>query len=293
MAIDARYDFVLLFDVENGNPNGDPDAGNMPRIDPETMNGLVTDGALKRKIRDYVMMRREGAGGYDIFVKHGGVLNVEIDRAYAGVDLEKDKARKGKPTIAQRQDAKEFMCRTFWDVRTFGAVMSTGKNAGQVRGPVQLTFARSIEPIVPMEISLTRVAFTEQSKADATQSTTEMGRKHIVPYGLYRAYGFVSEPLARQTGFGQSDLDLLWESLVGMFEFDRSAARGLMSTRKLVIFKHPSALWAAPAHALFDRVLVQPRADRNGSPPRSFSDYLVTVDKAGLEERGIVVSEQP
>ncbi|MGB8267328.1 MAG: type I-C CRISPR-associated protein Cas7/Csd2 [Candidatus Velthaea sp.] len=278
MAIDVRYDFVLLFDVENGNPNGDPDAGNMPRLDPETMNGLVTDGALKRKIRDYVLLRYPGKPGYDIFVKHGGILNNEIDRAYEGVTLGKSGA-----TRAQRDTARDFMCSTFWDVRAFGAVLSTGKNAGQVRGPVQLTFGRSADPIVPMEISLTRVAFTQPEKAATTQSQTEMGRKHLVPYGLYRAYGFVSAPLAEQTGFDQQDLDTLWEALVMMFEHDRSAARGLMTTRGLYIFRHEDRLGRAPAHSLFDLIQVKKRTDPE-TPVRAFSDYDVLCKEEELPD---------
>ena len=269
MAIDVRYDFALLFDVENGNPNGDPDAGNMPRLDPETMHGIVTDGALKRKIRDYVLLRYPGKPGYDIFVKHGGILNNEIDRAYEGVTL-----GEGGATRAQRDTARDFMCRTFWDVRAFGAVLSTGKNAGQVRGPVQLTFARSVDPIVPMEISLTRVAITKPKDAEASRSDGTMGRKHVVPYALYRAYGFVSAPIAEQTGFDQQDLDTLWEALVMMFEHNRSAARGLMTTRGLYIFRHEDKLGRAPAHSLFDLIQVKKRTDPE-TPARAFSDYEV------------------
>ena len=290
MSLDARYDFVLFFDVENGNPNGDPDAGNMPRLDPETMQGLVSDGALKRKVRDYLLQRYPNAPGMDIFVKHGGVLNNEIAKAYENTGVVKAEGGKGGPTRAQREEARAFMCRTFYDVRAFGAVMSTGLNAGQVRGPVQLTFARSVEPIAPLEIAITRVAFTDQKKADEKQNSTEMGRKHIVPYACYRAHGFVSASLARQTGFDEQDLKKLWEALQMMFEGDRSAARGFMSTRRLLVFQHAGVLGNAPAHRLFDAVQVT-RKSASGSlippaeaerPACSYADYHIEVDPARL-----------
>lgn len=285
MAIDSRYDFLLFYDVENGNPNGDPDAGNMPRLYPETMQGMVTDVALKRKIRDYILLRHSEKPGYDVFVKHRTVLNEQIERAYAGVTL----PQKG-PTSDQRETAREWMCRTFWDVRTFGAVMSTGLGAGQVRGPVQIEFSRSVDPVSPLEIAITRVAFTKREKADSTSSETEMGRKHIVPYGLYVARGFVSAPLAEQTGFGQEDLEALWEALTMMFEHDRSAARGFMSTRALYIFKHGNTLGRAPAHKLFDAVKVTRNGDPQ-TPPRGFFDYAIALDRTAIPE-GIEVDER-
>jgi len=293
MAIDSRYDFLLFYDVENGNPNGDPDAGNMPRLYPETMQGMVTDVALKRKIRDYILLRHEQKPGYDVFVKHRAVLNEQIARAYDGVPLAPKKA----PTSEQRETARGWMCRTFWDVRTFGAVMSTGKGegevtggAGQVRGPVQIEFSRSVDAVSPLEIAITRVAFTKREKADSTSSETEMGRKHIVPYGLYVARGFVSAPLAGQTGFDQDDLEALWEALTMMFEHDRSAARGFMSTRALYIFKHGNKLGRAPAHKLFDAVKVTRTGDPQ-TPPRGFFDYSITVDRTAIPE-GIEVDER-
>jgi CRISPR-associated protein Csd2 len=282
--ISNRYDFVLFYDVENGNPNGDPDAGNMPRLDPETMHGLVSDGALKRKIRDYVYTRYSEEPGIDIFVKHGGILNNEIDRAYEGVSVAK-KDGKATPTADQRQTARDFMCRTYFDVRTFGAVMSTGANAGQVRGPVQLTFSRSIDPIVPLEISLTRVAFTDPKKAESTQSETEMGRKHLVPYALYRAHGFVSPQLAKQTGFSEDDLAKLWTALENMFELDRSAARGTMSSRLLCIFRHESPYGDAPAHRLFDAISVRRRPNGGTGPARSFGDYEIQIDRSKIPDQ--------
>ena len=275
-AIENRYDFVLLFDVKDGNPNGDPDAGNLPRIDPETGHGLVTDVCIKRKVRNYVHIVKELSPSFDIFIKEKAVLNNLIDQAH---DQEDVKAKeKGEKTEAARQ----YMCKNFYDVRTFGAVMSTGKNAGQVRGPVQLTFARSIDPIVPLEHSITRMAVATEAEAEKQKGDNRtMGRKFTVPYALYRCHGFISAPFAAQTGFGEDDLNLFWDALTNMFEHDRSAARGQMTTRKLVVFKHDSKLGKAPAHKLFDLVGVSRKTDQL-SPARSFSDYEVVINGGGL-----------
>jgi CRISPR-associated protein Csd2 len=272
-AIEHKYDFVLLFDVQDGNPNGDPDAGNLPRIDPETGNGLVTDVCLKRKLRNHVMLTKKGATGYDIFVKEKAILNLAIKEAHQDPEVKAEKD-KGKKT----DKAGAVMCRRFYDVRAFGAVLTTGDNAGQVRGPVQLTFSRSIDPIVPLEHSITRVAVTTEEDAEKQQGGNRaMGRKATIPYGLYRCHGFVSAPLAKQTGFSAEDLALLWDGLLNMFEHDRSAARGLMNTRKLIVFEHDSELGRAPATALFEKVQV--RRKDPAAPPRAFSDYTVEVPK--------------
>lgn len=275
-----RYDFVILFDVENGNPNGDPDAGNMPRIDPETGYGLVTDVCLKRKIRNYVEMVKGDAAGYRIYIKEGIPLNQNHIEAYKAVNLPTDdKTSKAKPDEVQR--ARVWMCANFFDVRTFGAVMSTGLNCGQVRGPVQLNFSRSIDPIVQQEITITRMTVTREEEADKEHT---MGRKHIVPYGLYRAEGYISAKLANDptkgTGFSEEDLELFWEALINMFEHDRSAARGKMATRKLFIFKHDSELGNAPAHKLFELINISKKETIN--PPRSFGDYEIRVDKSTI-----------
>ena len=282
-----RYDFVLLFDVKDGNPNGDPDASNMPRIDPETGHGLVTDVCLKRKLRNFVSLTRGSAPGYDLFVKEKAVLNSLIEKAYAdlGIDLGKPpegkrkRAERGRGEAGEVNRARVEMCRTYFDVRSFGAVMSTGPNAGQVRGPVQLTFARSVDPVVALEHSITRMAVATAEEAEAQGgSNRTMGRKSTVPYGLYRAHGFISPQLAAQTGFSRADLDVLWEALQNMFEHDRSAARGLMSLRRLIVFRHESPLGNAPAHRLFE--LVQVERVAGGRPPRDFSDYAVAVQPA-------------
>ena len=273
-----RYDFVILFDVENGNPNGDPDAGNMPRVDPETGYGLVTDVCLKRKIRNYVETLKEDAPGYRIYIKDGVPLNRSDNEAIAalGIDGDLKAAKKSTPDIDRK--LRDWMCQNFFDIRTFGAVMTTfvkgALNCGQVRGPVQLGFARSVDPIVPQEVTITRVAIT--TEADAEKKGTEMGRKHIVPYGLYRAEGFVSANLARKTtGFSDEDLQLLWQAILNMFENDHSAARGKMAVRELIIFKHDSELGNAPSYKLFDAVTV---ARKDGiAVPRSYQDYPVTV----------------
>lgn len=278
-AIKNRYEFVILFDVENGNPNGDPDAGNMPRIDPETGYGLVTDVCLKRKIRNYVETVKEDGEGYQIYIKDNVPLNVSDKRAFTALNVdEKDtkKAKKDNPKLDEQ--VRDFMCNNFFDVRTFGAVMTTfvkaALNCGQVRGPVQLGFARSVDPIVQQEVTITRVAIT--TEADAEKKGTEMGRKHIVPYGLYRAEGYVSANLARKvTGFSDSDLELLWDAILNMFEHDHSAARGKMAVRELIIFKHDSELGNAPAHKLFE--LVEAKLVDGATVPRSYKDYAVKV----------------
>lgn len=294
-ALNNRYDFVYLFDVTNGNPNGDPDAGNLPRLDPETNHGLVADVCLKRKVRNYVAMTRGDAPGHEVFVAERAILERQQKRAWDAI----------APNIADRtklpkdeQKAREitsWMCANFFDVRTFGAVMSTkGANCGQVRGPVQFGFARSVEPILPLEVSITRMAATTEADAESKGDVRTMGRKHIVPYGLYRGHGFVSACLAdgagAGTGFSDEDLELFWTALERMFDHDRSAARGEMTARRLIVFKHDSALGAAPAHRLFERVTIkrvfkaeQHNLGDHGLPPaRSYSDYAVHVDESDL-----------
>ena len=285
--IKHRYDFVLLFDVKDGNPNGDPDAGNSPRIDPETGHGLVTDVCLKRKIRNYVCLAKTSASnngpdpGYDIYVKEKAVLNLQHKRAYDALGLKSDS--KGKEKAGQVSDARAWMCQTFFDIRMFGAVMTTEVNCGQVRGPVQFAFARSIDPIVSLEESITRMAVTNERDFEKERT---MGRKEIVPYGLYVAHGFISPHLAADTGFSNEDLELLWRALGsnqgdgGMFEHDRSAARGEMASRRLIAFEHESMLGNAPAHSLFGRLKIT-RKDL-AKPARSYSDYEVTLDKGNL-----------
>ena len=277
--IKNRYDFVVLFDVENGNPNGDPDAGNMPRVDPETGFGLVTDVCLKRKIRNYVEMAKEGEDGYGIYIKDQVPLNRSDAQALESLGIGKDlkAAKKNDPDIDVK--IRDWMCAHFFDIRTFGAVMTTfvkgALNCGQVRGPVQLGFARSVDPIVPQEVTITRIAIT--TEADAEKKGTEMGRKYIVPYGLYRVEGFVSANLARKvTGFSEDDLQLLWQAILNMFENDHSAARGKMAVRELIVFKHDSELGNAPSYKLFDAVHVKRNDDVDVA--RQYSDYTVTVD---------------
>lgn len=272
--IQNRYDFVYLFDVVNGNPNGDPDAGNLPRLDPETSRGLVTDVCLKRKIRNYVELSKGQIPPYEIYVREKAVLTTQQKRAHEALP-------EGTPAADKTSIARTWMCHNFFDVRTFGAVMSLKEyNCGQVRGPVQLSFARSEDTIVPMDISITRMAVATEREAEAQGGDNRtMGRKSIVPYGLYRCHGFISAPLAAQTGFGEEDIALLWESLQNMFEHDRSAARGEMAARKLIIFKHENKLGNAPAHKLFELVQVN-RAEGSTGPARSFADYTVTVGPA-------------
>ena len=294
--IKNRYEFVVFFDVENGNPNGDPDAGNMPRIDPETGLGLVTDVCLKRKIRNYVETVKEDAPGYRIYIKKGVPLNRSDDEGFEQVGIQN--AAESKDLKKLIKEAKEkndvdrvirdYMCGQFYDIRTFGAVMTTmvkgALNCGQVRGPVQLGFARSVDPVISQEVSITRVAISTED--DAEKKSNEMGTKYIVPYGFYRCEGYVSANLARKsTGFSDEDLDLLWDAVVNMFEYDRSAARGQMAVRKLIIFKHDSELGNAPAHKLFDLVKAERTYLKEGrTAPRSYGDYSVTVDQAGLPD---------
>lgn len=285
MVIENRYDFILLFDVKDGNPNGDPDAGNLPRVDAETGRGLVTDVSLKRKVRNYVGMVKAEQPPFEIYVKEKAILNKQHERAYEAIGASDaikgdDKKRKGGEKV---DEARAWMCKNFYDVRTFGAVMSTGVNCGQVRGPVQLTFARSVDPIVAQEHSITRMAVaTEAEAAKQEGDNRTMGRKHTVPYGLYVTHGFVSAHLAAQTDFSDADLALLWESFANMFEHDRSAARGEMSTRGLYVFKHESQLGNAPAHDLFARI--QPKLKEGVMVPRDFGDYSVSVDAANLPQ---------
>lgn len=285
--IKNRYDFVVLFDVTNGNPNGDPDAGNMPRVDQETGHGIVTDVCLKKKIRNYVEVAREDQPGYDIYVKANIPLQENDKKAITylgGADL--DTLKKGKKNNSDLyKKIRDFMCSNFFDIRTFGAVMTTfvtgSFNCGQVRGPVQLGFAKSIDPILTQEITLTRVTITKTS--DAVNKNTEIGRKFIIPYALYKVEGYVSANLARKTtGFSEDDLKLLWESIINMFEHDRSAARGNMTVRELIVFRHDDELGKSPAYKLFERVTVD---KVNGNePPRKYSDYKVNVDTAELPE---------
>ena len=321
MNLENRYDFVLIFDVKDGNPNGDPDAGNMPRLDAESGHGLVTDVALKRKVRNFVGLVKEqdarepvvGEKRFEIYVREKAILNHQNQRAYAALQLdaaealvegdapevtEDADARKKKPAKEKRKgsadevgQARKWMCQNFFDVRTFGAVMSTGVNCGQVRGPVQLTFARSVAPIVALEHSITRMAVATEAEAEKQQGDNRtMGRKHTVPYGVYVAHGFVSSFLAKQTGFGEDDLELVFQALAQMFEHDRSAARGEMATRGLYVFKHDSELGNAPAHALFERLQVKHKEE--GAVCRSFDAYSVFFDEQSLTI-GQVVQPSP
>lgn len=282
-AIGNRYEFVVLFDVENGNPNGDPDAGNMPRVDAETGHGLVTDVCLKRKIRNYVELIKNDAPGYKIFIKE--ILNDKLENAY----LEKGLTKEKKGDTDKIAIAQGFMCENYFDVRTFGAVMSTGDYpCGVVRGPVQINFAKSIDPIATQEITITRMAITKAK--DASKGTTEMGKKSFVPYGLYKAEGFVSAALAQNvTGFSDEDIELLWQAIINMFEHDHSAARGKMIVRKLIVFKHDSFLGNAPSHTLFERVNVQRIDDE--APARKYTDYEVRIDTSNMPS-GVTVDEK-
>jgi CRISPR-associated protein Csd2 len=315
-SLSHRFDFVFLFDVTNGNPNGDPDAGNLPRLDPETNQGLVTDVCLKRKIRNYAEIAKSGETGFAIYVQEGAILNEKHREAYKAVRPDDPKVAKGDSKLSPQNDAEAdrlrgFMCSNFFDVRTFGAVMSTGINCGQVRGPVQLSFARSLESIVPLEISITRMAATNEAEKkkreegaaddDSRTENRTMGRKHIVPYGLYVAHGFVSAKLAERTGFSDADIAFLWEALKNMFEHDRSAARGEMAARRLIAFEHDCALGRAPAHELFERVVVERMSDGtpytigdkrldNAPPARRFADYRVTVNREAVPQ-GVTIHE--
>ncbi len=290
----SRYDFVYLFDVKDGNPNGDPDAGNLPRVDPETGQGLVTDVCLKRKIRNYVGLVKEEQPPFEIYVKEKAILNDQHKRAYTALELDPAKRKsKGKDKAEEDRQLTRWMCDNFFDVRTFGAVMSTNVNCGQVRGPIQFAIARSLEPIVSQEHAVTRCAVTTEKEAEAQSGDNRtMGRKFTVPYGLYRVHGFINPHLAAQTGFNENgeDLDLFWTALTQMFETDRSAARGEMAPQALIVFEHNSPLGNAPANQLFERVQVAraESASGNGAPARSFSDFTVTVDDASLPE-GITI----
>lgn len=283
MELNKRYDFVYFFDVKDGNPNGDPDAGNLPRIDAETGNGLVTDVCLKRKVRNYIGLLKDEQPPYEIYVKEKAILNNQNARAYQalGIDLSKDDGkRKGGDKV---DEARAWMCKNFYDIRAFGAVMSIAINCGQVRGPIQLTFARSVDQVITSEHSITRMAVATEVEAEKQGGDNRtMGRKFTVPYGLYRAHGFVSAPLAKQTGFSQEDLELFWEALQNMFDNDRSASRGLMSARRLVIFQHSSLMGNASAQDLFDRVKVQ-RITELSKAAREFSDYRITLDDSELK----------
>lgn len=277
-----RIDFVYIFDVQDGNPNGDPDAGNLPRVDAETGMGLVTDVCLKRKVRNYVQVTKGCIDGYDIFIKEKAVLNTLIGAAHEEENV-KQAAEKDKTA-----EARTVMCKKYYDIRAFGAVMSTGKNAGQVRGPIQFTFARSIDPIATMEHSITRMAVATEKEAEKQGGDNRtMGRKATIPYGLYLCHGFISANLAYQTGFSEEDLALFWDALKNMFDVDRSAARGLMSAQKLIVFKHDSVLGNAPANKLFERVKVEKNCD---GAPRSFADYEVTIDTTNLPS-GVSIEE--
>lgn len=282
MTIQNRYEFVYLFDVSNGNPNGDPDAGNMPRLDPESSKGLVTDVCLKRKIRNFIELTDEQTPGYEIYIKEKSVLNLQNKKAYDDLGIQQE-SKKLPKDVKQAEEITNWMCEHFFDIRAFGAVMTTEVNCGQVRGPVQLAFAKSIDPIIPLEISITRMAVTtEKESEEQAGGNRTMGRKHIVPYGLYRVHGFISAKLARKTGFSDADLEKLWQALTLMFEHDRSAARGEMAARKLVVFKHSDALGNVPAHALFDRVRVERINGEKDTPASSFTDYKISIDKSDL-----------
>jgi CRISPR-associated protein Csd2 len=284
MTIQNRYEFVYLFDVTNGNPNGDPDAGNMPRLDPDSSRGLVTDVCLKRKIRNFIELTEDQTQGYDIYVKEKSVLNLQNKKAYEALGITPESKKLPKDE-AKAREVTAWMCKNFFDVRTFGAVMTTEVNSGQVRGPVQLTFAKSEDPVIPLEVSITRMAVTTEKEAEAQSGDNRtMGRKHIVPYGLYRAHGFISAHLAKKTtGFSDDDLSKLWQAFEQMFEHDRSAARGEMVGRHLVVFKHATALGNAPAHELFERVVVDRVQGEKGAPAQAFSDYAVKLDGQAIK----------
>ncbi|PVE07738.1 type I-C CRISPR-associated protein Cas7/Csd2 [Limnohabitans sp. Rim28] len=284
MTIQNRYEFVYLFDVTNGNPNGDPDAGNMPRLDPDSSRGLVTDVCLKRKIRNFIELIEDQTQGYDIYVKEKSVLNLQNKKAYEALCITPESKKMPKDEVKARE-VTAWMCKNFFDVRTFGAVMTTEVNSGQVKGPVQLTFAKSEDPVIPLEVSITRMAVTTEKEAEAQSGDNRtMGRKHIVPYGLYRAHGFISAHLAKKTtGFSDDDLSKLWQALEQMFEHDRSAARGEMVGRHLVVFKHATALGNAPSHELFERVVVDRVQGEKGLPAQAFSDYSVKLDGQAIK----------
>mgnify|MGYP005841516947 CR=1 FL=1 len=283
--LDKRYEFVLFFEVENGNPNGDPDAGNMPRIDPETSHGLVTDVCLKRKVRNYIEISQKDKSAFDIYVRESAVLNLLNGEAYKSMGL-KSEPKKLPKDESQAEAIIRYMCDRFFDIRAFGAVMTTEVNCGQVRGPVQFGFAKSIDPVVPQEVTITRMAVTNEKDIEKERT---MGRKYIIPYALYRAEGYVSAPLAQKTGFSDTDMELLWDALINMFEHDHSAARGKMASRKLVIFEHNTPLGNAPAHKLFELVSVE-RKDAS-KPPRAYDDYSISINHA-VKPDGITIIER-
>lgn len=282
--LNKRYEFVLFFEVENGNPNGDPDAGNMPRIDPETSHGIVTDVCLKRKVRNYIELAQGGKSPFDIYIRENAVLNEINQEAYTELKI-KPEPKKLPKDSGQAKQVIEYMCDRFFDIRAFGAVMTTEVNCGQVRGPIQFSFARSLDPVVPQEITITRMAVTNKKDADKERT---MGRKHIIPYALYRAEGYISAPLAQKTGFSETDLEVFWQALMNMFEHDHSAARGKMASRKLVIFEHETPLGNAPAYKLFDLVTV--KRINETKPPRAFTDYSINVNYTG-KPGGITIIE--
>ncbi len=291
MTIKNRYEFVYFFDVTNGNPNGDPDAGNMPRLDPESSKGLVTDVCLKRKVRNFIELTEVDTQGYDIYIKEKSVLNNQNKKAYDALSIKPIDKKLPKEKEKARA-VTDWMCANFYDVRSFGAVMTTAVNSGQVRGPVQLAFAKSIDPIIPLEITITRMAVTTEKEAEDQQGDNRtMGRKHIVPYGLYRVHGFISAKLAEKTGFSDDDLGKFWQALEMMFEHDHSASRGEMVARKLIVFKHKDALGNMPSHKLFERVTIDRVKGENGTPASSFYDYDIKTDRDGLEEKGVTVKE--
>ena len=285
--IKNRHDFVLLFDVKDGNPNGDPDAGNHPRIDAETGCGLITDVCLKRKIRNYVVLKHRNEPPHEIYVKEKAVLNEQHQRAYTACKLKPQETRLPKKQ-ADAERVRAWMCETFYDIRTFGAVMTTGVNCGQVRGPVQMTFGRSVAPVISMEHTITRLAVTTEKESEKQSGDNRtMGRKHTVPYGLYRAHGFISAHLANDTKFSNADLDLFWEAAQNMFEHDRSAVRGEMTMRGLYVFRHDSELGNYPAHKLFDLIKVERKTSDN-APAREFDDFSVSVEKT---PKGVMLSQ--
>lgn len=285
MSIQNRYEFVFFFDVKNGNPNGDPDAGNMPRLDPDSSKGLVTDVCLKRKIRNFVEIANENEAGFEIYVKEKSVLNLQNKRAYEALAIEPESKKLPKDE-AKAREITAWMCKNFFDIRAFGAVMTTEVNSGQVKGAVQLAFGQSIDPIVPLEVSITRMAVTNEKDLEKERT---MGRKHIVPYGLYRVHGYISAHFAQKTGFDDNDLTKLWQALQLMFDHDRSAARGEMTARKLIVFKHDSMLGNQPAHKLFERVTVERINGERGTPASSFDDYRIHVNGDGLD--GVTIQE--
>ncbi len=298
--IEKRYDMCLIFDVADGNPNGDPDAGNMPRVDPETLQGLVTDVCQKRKIRDYVIARCAGQEGMEVFFRHQTVLNAQIDEAHDNVEVPADKK---KDKSAKTSAARDWLCANRWDIRTFGAVLTTGQNAGQVRGPVQCTFARSVDPILSMEACITRKSVTDQKDADKQIEkngyiTGTMGRKSLIPYGLYRSNWFVNPSLAAQTGFNCDDMKVLCNALLEMWEDDRSAARGMMATRALYVFEHENKLGSAPAHRLLESVRIARKdADKPSdqkTAPRSFDAYdVICEDNAWTKKVNVFNLAEP